>query len=236
MSVSAACGRDPLAGVDRAGQRDHVDLGVGDERLPGRVAVAGDHVEHAGGEDLGAELGQLQRRQRRRLGRLEDDRVAGRQRRPDLPHRHHQRVVPRGDLADHADRLAPDDRGVAAHVLAGRTALEASRRPGEEAQVVDHERDLVVAEGVDRLAGVVGLDLGELVRVLFDRVSELEKTERALAGGCRRPAGEGLAGGLHRLIHVSRGGDRSVRDHLARGRVEDRLRSGRRPDRAARSR
>ena len=55
---------DPLAGLDRAGQRDHVDVVVGDERLAGRVAVAGDHVQHALGQDLGRVLGQLQRRQR----------------------------------------------------------------------------------------------------------------------------------------------------------------------------
>ena len=35
--------------------------------------------------------------------------IAGRE----LPDRHHHRVVPRRDLADDADRLAPDERGVA---------------------------------------------------------------------------------------------------------------------------
>ena len=47
LSVSAACVAIHLPVLDRAGQRDHVDVGVGDQRLPGRVAVAGDHVEHA---------------------------------------------------------------------------------------------------------------------------------------------------------------------------------------------
>ena len=43
---------DPLAGVDRPGERDHVDVVVRDERPAGRIAVSGDHVEHALGEDL----------------------------------------------------------------------------------------------------------------------------------------------------------------------------------------
>ena len=77
------------------------------------------------GSTLGGELGELERRDRRRLGRLQHDRVARRQRRADLPDRHHQRVVPGRDLADHADRLAADDRRVALHVLAGGAALEA---------------------------------------------------------------------------------------------------------------
>ena len=40
LSVSAARLGDPLAGLGRAGQRDHVDVGVGDQRRAGRLAVA----------------------------------------------------------------------------------------------------------------------------------------------------------------------------------------------------
>jgi len=76
---------DPLAGLDRAGDRDHVDVVVVHERLAGGVAGSEDDVEHAGRQMLGRELGQPQRGQRRGLGRLEDDRVAGGQRGPDLP-------------------------------------------------------------------------------------------------------------------------------------------------------
>src|SRR6266545_1579154 len=52
---------------------------------------------------LGRQLGQHQRGQRRGRRGLEHDGAAGRQRRADLPDRHHQRVVPWRDLADHAD-------------------------------------------------------------------------------------------------------------------------------------
>ena len=68
---------------------------------PGR-----DDVDHAGREaDLGRELREPQRRQRRRVVGLEDDRAAGGERRRELPRRHHQRVVPRHDLSGDADGL-----------------------------------------------------------------------------------------------------------------------------------
>ena len=62
-----------------------------------RHAVAGDHVEHAGREDLLRELDEAEHRQRRLLGRLEDLDVARGERRAELPDGHHQRVVPRRD-------------------------------------------------------------------------------------------------------------------------------------------
>ena len=47
--------RDPLAGLDRAGQRDHVDVRVRDQPLAG-LAGAGDDVQHALRQDLVREL------------------------------------------------------------------------------------------------------------------------------------------------------------------------------------
>ena len=74
---------------------------------------------------------------------LEHDGVAGRERGPDLPDHHHQRVVPGRHLADDADRLAPDHRGVVGHVLPGRPALEHPGGAGEEADLVDGRRQLL---------------------------------------------------------------------------------------------
>jgi hypothetical protein len=131
---------------------------------------------------LGRELRELDGADRGGLSRLQDDRAARGQRRADLPDRHHQRVVPRRDLADHAHRLAPDDRGAALHVLARRRALHGAAGAGEEAQVVRAERDLVVQEGLAWLAGVRGLEIGDLLGVLLDQVRELEQRRAALAG------------------------------------------------------
>src|SRR6266566_3592885 len=69
--------------------------------------------------------------------------VASGERGRQLPDRHHQRVVPRGDPADYPERLAPDHRGVAAHVLARRLALEHTCRAREETDVVGRHGHLV---------------------------------------------------------------------------------------------
>src|SRR5215208_7577530 len=88
------------------------------------LAVAANEIADTRREDLRADLGEdLERGYRGRLGGLQYERVAGRQGRADLPDGHHQRVVPGRDLADNPDRLAPDHRCVALHVLTGRTAL-----------------------------------------------------------------------------------------------------------------
>ena len=132
--------RDQLPGVDVAGERDKPDVGVLDEPLAGRHAIAGHDLQHAVGDDVLRELDEAKQRQRRLLRRLEDLHVAGRERRPELPDRHHQRVVPRADAGDDADRLAPDHRRVALDVLAGRTCPRAvARRAREEAEVVGAE-------------------------------------------------------------------------------------------------
>ena len=94
-----------LADLRRAGEGHLVDARVLDQRAP-RVAGAGDDVDDAGGQlGLLADLGEGQRGERRRLGRLQDDGVAAGQRRRDLPRQHQQREVPGDDLAGHAERL-----------------------------------------------------------------------------------------------------------------------------------
>ena len=72
----------------------------------GGRAVTRDDVDNAVGE--AGFLGQgsdTQGRQRRLLGRLKDDRAAGRQGGAPLPRLHQQREVPGNDLADDADRF-----------------------------------------------------------------------------------------------------------------------------------
>ena len=107
----------------RAGEGDLVDVGVGDQRLPGR-AGAGDDVDDAGRQvGLLADLGEEQRGQRRGLGRLEHDGVAAGQRGGDLPGQHQQREVPGDDLAGDAQRLR-----VTAAVARRTSACRPSRR------------------------------------------------------------------------------------------------------------
>ena len=143
------------------------------------------------------------------------------ERRADLPDRHHHRVVPGRDLADDADRLAADHRGVALEVLAGGAALEVAGGAGEEAQVVDHERDLVLVEGLARLAGVGGLEVGDLLGALLDRVGELQQRRAGARPGVVRAqlSKASLAASTAR-VDVLLGRQRRRGDHLAGRRID----------------
>ena len=106
-SVRRARG-DLHAGAHRAGDR-RPSAGVGCSTSAGRcrgrrmttLSTPGGRNSAAISASSSVALG-------RGVARLEHDGVAGGERGRDLPHRHHQRVVPRRDLADDADRLAPD--------------------------------------------------------------------------------------------------------------------------------
>ncbi len=147
---------DPPADLGRAGEGDLGDVGVLDEPLPALAAGAGDDVEDALGEaDLDRDPLELERAQRRQLGRLQHDRVAGGERRPELPGGDRQREVPGHDQADDAERLAEG------HVDAAGDRDRVAEQPLRAGRVVaegvgDHP-DL--AAGVaDRLAGVARLE------------------------------------------------------------------------------
>ena len=70
-----------LAARDRAGQRDHRDLGLRDQRRADGVAAAADHVDDAGRKQLRADRRELERGERRLLRGLEHHGVAGGERR-----------------------------------------------------------------------------------------------------------------------------------------------------------
>ncbi len=210
--------RDRLPCADAAGQRHHRHVGVLAQRHPRRRPRTTHDVEDAGREDVGCQLGQLQRRVRRELGGLEDDGVAGRQRRPELPRGHVERVVPRRDRSDHTDRVTTGHRRVALEVLTGGLALQEARRSGEEPPVVDREVHLEL-DDADRLAHVLALDARQLVDVGRHHLGHLTEDLAALPGRRTRPAGERRGRGLHGGVDV--GG--IARRHLAQARARCRV-------------
>ncbi len=132
-----------------------------------------------GSSGLPAHVGEDERGQRRRLGRLEHDRVAARERRRDLPREHQQREVPGDDLRRDPERLRPPVReGV----------LELVGPAGVVEEVRGRERQVDVARLLDRLAAVERLGDGELARALLEDAGDAEEVLRALCRAQRRPA------------------------------------------------
>ena len=158
------------------------------------------------------QLGDLQRRERRHLGRLHHDGVAGGERGRHLPAGEHQREVPRHHLADHADRLA--QRVVEeARLDRNRLALELVGHAAEVAVARRRARHVERARVAQRVAGVERLEPRELFGVGLDQVGELEQDAAAIGRGQAAPRREGaLRRRLDRAVDVGRAGHRHVGD------------------------
>ena len=140
----------------RTGERDLVHVRMLDQRLAGR-AVAGDDVDHAGGQArFLANFREGQRRQRREFRGLQHDGVSGRQCRRNLPRQHQQRKIPRNDL--------PDD--AAGHVL-GKFLLQKLRPTRVMIEMPRDQRNVDVAALANRLAVVHRLEHREPPRMFL---------------------------------------------------------------------
>ena len=147
--------------------------------------------------------------------------LPGRQGRAELPGRHVQRVVPRRDRGHDADRVAPDDRGVAGHELVGRQAVHDPRRAGEEAEQVDAGGHLVDGRP-DRLAGVGALEPAEPVAALASRASASLSSSRERSWGVVFfHVSKAVVGGVHRPVDVLGGARRHAADDPIGRRVDD---------------
>ena len=212
-------GRDPAPDLGRAGEGDLGDVGVLDQPLPADAAGPGDDVEHALGQPgLERDPLELDRAQRRQLGRLEDDRVAGGERRRDLPGGDRQREVPGHDQADDAERLAEG------HVDAAGDRDRLPEQPLRPAGVVaegfgDH---LDLAAGVgDRLADVARLGQGQLFAVLGDVGGEAVEERRPVGRRDRAPGRECLLRPRHRSVGLLDPGPRQLGDLLLGRGIDD---------------
>ena len=158
----------------------------------------GDDVDGAGRQvGLTDDVGEQHRRERGGRGRLEHDRVAGGERRGDLPGQHQEREVPRDDLGGDAERLRhPTREGVVELVRPARVVPEVVRR----------ERHVDVPALLDRLAGVHRLEDGELARAFLEDARDPEQVLRPLPAGqlAPRPALR-TARGPDRLVDVDVG-------------------------------
>jgi hypothetical protein len=201
---------DDPADLGRTGERDLVDVGMVDDRLP-RFAVTGEDVEHPRRQpSLVRDLGEAERSERCKLGGLEDDRAAGRERWRDLPGEHQQREVPRDDLADDADALVLGELGVE-QLCPSRVMVEVPR----------DERDVEIARLADRLPVVHALEHGEQSRVALYGSREPVEVARASVAPEPLPRRTRGARRRHRRIYVLRTPLRHAREALPVRRIDD---------------
>ena len=172
-----------LSGRDRSGERDHPHRRCRYERLTDLVAATEHDVGHAGRQQITDQLEEAQRRERRDLRRLEHERVARCQRRRHLPGRHHQRVVPRRDLRDDADRIAANHRCWPAGT--GRRRIHRGTAPRRRrTEHARRWRDLVVQRRRVRFAAVVRSSQRQLLAMRFDAIGDLREHRGAIPGRC----------------------------------------------------
>jgi ParB family chromosome partitioning protein len=190
------------------------------QRLAAGIAEAGDDADHAR-RNAGPldQLCELQQRGRTVFRRLDHDRIAGSERRPQLQRRKEQLGIPRHDGGDHADRLA---HGHHEHVRLVDRQGGALDLVGQAGVVVIELGDVfdLAASLPQQLAGIDGLDLGHGVGVFGDQITEPPDQLAALSRGQLRPRplSHGAVGSAHGPVDIlGSGGREGGPDFAGRG-------------------
>ncbi len=192
-------------------------VGVHDVEHPvGQPAAADEELVEGGRDDGGV------------VGRLPHDRVAGQQRRDDVPGRHRDREVAGGDHRDGADRLAEGEELLVRHLARHRLPVQPAALAEEEVAGVDDLADLAERLGV-RLADLGGDQPGQRLGVVLDQPADVGDGPAADGRRDRRPVGlgrDGRLGGGDERVGVA---ERDLADDLGQpGRVGAVRRSARR--------
>jgi hypothetical protein len=154
---------DALADLGGAGERDLRCDRMTHHQGAG-LARAADDIHHPRRQiSFLQQLGELERRHRRRLRRLQDHTVPSRQSRRDLPCKHQQREVPRDHLPDDAQgqRLPPRN-----------PVLELVRPAGVIEEMSRRHRDVEVTRLLDRLPAVHRLRHRELAGAILNETRD----------------------------------------------------------------
>ena len=183
------------------------------------ASVPVNDVEGAVGKaGLGVDFGKLDRRRRRHLRCLEDHRVAAGERRRRLPARNLDRIVPSADPGAHPERFpARVDEGIVERDLL------AAQRAGDAGEIFDAigpARDIHGLGLLDRLAGVLNLELGKLAVAGAQDVRRLAEHTPALGARERRPAQEPALRRRDGSLDLGFERDLDARNHLPVRRID----------------
>ncbi len=193
-----------LAATSAASDRDHVHIFMADQ-AGSHVRTIGQDVEDTSGNtSLQSQLAEFERGQRSLRRWFEDDGVASSQRGSNFPGGHHEGIVPWRDRGHHTDRLAANDAGMPASILAGGLACQVARCSGEEVQVVSGKGNIAITRQLDRLARVLRFQRSQFVRVCLNQRGQLLQDRCARSMWQARPASivKGLARGSNGALHV----------------------------------
>lgn len=209
----SASSHDLLAGGGGSGEGDLADVGVSSEE-GAEILLAGKSLEDTRGEDLGAELCELEGGVGGIRRGLPDEGVSGQEGGAKLAGTQKHGEVP-GDDADTDTKGGVPHLGDLVVVLLNNLLLQPQRRRPPE--VHDGELDLETSSrGGLTLARE---DSSELVEVLLDAVGELVDEGSTLLDGNSGPGREGSAGGRNGGIDIGLGGDWDGRKGLQGGGV-----------------
>src|SRR5258708_6249316 len=168
-----------------------VDVGVFHERFACR-AISGDDVHDAGGQSgFLANLGESERRQRRKFRGLQHDGVSGGERGSNLPRQHEQRKIPRNDLAYNAAR------GVS-----GKFLFEQLRPARMVIEMARHQRNIDVAALTNRLAVVESFETREPARMLLHLPRQRIEIARTRMRSEGLPRWQSTPRGFHRAVYI----------------------------------
>ena len=189
-----------LAGADRAGEGDGVDVLGFQHGLADHRALAHHQVQHALGQ-AGADqdIDDSPGRARNQVGRLDHHGIAKGQRRGDLPGRDGDGEVPRRDDADDANRLAGDfDADAGAH-RRDDLARQAQHFTGKEIKNLCGAGHFANAfrQG---LAFFAAQQLAQFGLARQDFLGSLAQDGMALKDARTRPGGESRLGGCDGLL------------------------------------
>src|SRR5215216_3622919 len=212
-------GHDPLADLRGAREGDLGNVRMLDEPLPDLAPRPHDNVDDALGDaGLARYALELQRGQRRELGRLEDERVARRQCRGHLPARYGEREVPRDDEPNDAQGFA--ERNVDAPGDRYGVAKQSLRHPSVVVEGL-HDHPHLGTGVADGLARVLRLQLRQALLFRVQGVGEASEQTRAVGWLYISPGREGFPGAGDGSVGVAFGGRFEPLYHLFGGGVQD---------------
>ena len=203
---------DVHADARRTGERDLVDVWVHQQRLADVRPAAGHHIQYARRQELRGDLRHLQDGERRLLGRLQDQRVAGGERCRRLHSGDHQRRIPRQNSGHDAEGFPAS---VLQLIVTGRQngTLEFTGDTAEITEQVDQGLRFRAGLGPQGITGVGRGEQGQFLGPRLEGIGDPEQRLLPILEMQRTPGWKCLAGGGHRPVGVRPAADRHPGQH-----------------------